>query len=156
MAFNDELLFEKALIDLLTNNGWEKEILKNKTEEDLIDNWAKILFENNHTFKRHLKGRDYRSMRILPHIDNIPRVVLIADYFLLKFANFRESDLRGYLKEFVEIASLTFDELLSLKKAFAYSILKQVLRYIQRSSHFERTYLKAKGKFIKKYRNCRS
>jgi len=47
MAFNDELLFEKALIDLLTNNGWEKEILKNKTEEELIENWAKILFENN-------------------------------------------------------------------------------------------------------------
>jgi len=47
MAFNDELLFEKALIDLLTNNGWEKEILKNKTEEELIQNWANILFENN-------------------------------------------------------------------------------------------------------------
>lgn len=140
----------------------QRKILKNhsflqrkKAKRNLFE-FEKILFENNYIFKRHLKGRDYRSMRILPHIDNIPRVVLIADYFLLKFANFRESDLRGYLKEFVEIASLTFDELLSLKKAFAYSILKQILRYIQRSSHFERTYLKAKGKFIKKYRNCDS
>lgn len=52
MAFNDELLFEKALIDLLTNNGWEKEILKNKTEDELIDNWAKILFENNRELDR--------------------------------------------------------------------------------------------------------
>jgi len=34
MAFNDELLFEKALIDLLTNNGWEKEILKNKQKKN--------------------------------------------------------------------------------------------------------------------------
>ena len=48
MAFDDELKFEKALIDLLrTECGWEKEIIKYPTEEDLIKNWANILFENN-------------------------------------------------------------------------------------------------------------
>lgn len=47
MTFNDELEFEKNVIDLLTENGWEKNILKNKTEKDLIENWANILFENN-------------------------------------------------------------------------------------------------------------
>lgn len=48
MLFNRELDFEKALIDLLiTNYGWEKEVLEYKTEEELIQNWADILFENN-------------------------------------------------------------------------------------------------------------
>ncbi len=48
MAFDDELKFEKALVDLLrTECGWEKEIIKYPTEEDLIKNWANILFENN-------------------------------------------------------------------------------------------------------------
>ena len=47
MTFNDELEFEKNVIDLLTENGWEKNILKNKNEKDLIENWANILFENN-------------------------------------------------------------------------------------------------------------
>ncbi len=48
MLFNRELDFEKALIDLLiTNYGWEKEVLEYKTEEELIQNWANILFENN-------------------------------------------------------------------------------------------------------------
>lgn len=48
MLFNRELDFEKALIDLLiTNYGWEKEVLEYKTEEELIHNWADILFENN-------------------------------------------------------------------------------------------------------------
>lgn len=47
MTFDDELEFEKNVIDLLTENGWEKNILKNKTEKDLIENWADILFENN-------------------------------------------------------------------------------------------------------------
>ena len=45
--FNDEREFEKALVRVLSGYGWEKEILKNPTEKDLIDNWARILFENN-------------------------------------------------------------------------------------------------------------
>lgn len=47
MTFDDELEFEKNVIDLLTENGWGKNVLKNKTEKDLIENWANILFENN-------------------------------------------------------------------------------------------------------------
>lgn len=47
MDFKNELEFEKTLVDLLlTNHGWN-EVLVNQTEEDLIQNWAKILFENN-------------------------------------------------------------------------------------------------------------
>ena len=48
MPFNDELKFEEALINLLTTNcGWEKEVIKYPTEEDLIKNWAQILFDSN-------------------------------------------------------------------------------------------------------------
>ena len=48
MGFTKELDFEHALIGLLTEKyGWESEILYNPTEEDLIRNWAQILFENN-------------------------------------------------------------------------------------------------------------
>ncbi len=48
MPYNDELLFEKDLVKYLyTNCGWEKKVIKYPTEEDLIKNWADILFENN-------------------------------------------------------------------------------------------------------------
>lgn len=48
MAFEQEAAFEAALINLLTEKyGWEPEILRYKTEEDLIQNWKQILFENN-------------------------------------------------------------------------------------------------------------
>lgn len=47
MTFDKELDFEKALIDVLTTKGWEKEIIYNPTEQDLINNWANILFNNN-------------------------------------------------------------------------------------------------------------
>ncbi|MFZ4215204.1 type I restriction endonuclease subunit R, partial [Pantoea endophytica] len=45
--FKTEAQFEQAFIEVLTNKGWEPEILKNKTEADLLQNWANILFENN-------------------------------------------------------------------------------------------------------------
>lgn len=53
MLFNKESEFEEAIIKMLTNScGWETEILKYKTEEDLIINWAEILFKNNRSIDR--------------------------------------------------------------------------------------------------------
>lgn len=53
MAFTKESDFENALIKMLTESfGWEPEILKYKTEQDLLKNWADILFENNRSIDR--------------------------------------------------------------------------------------------------------
>lgn len=52
MVFNKELDFEEALIKVLCTKGWESEIIKNPTEENLIKNWANILFENNRNINR--------------------------------------------------------------------------------------------------------
>ena len=49
--FRSEAEFEAALIDLLTRHGWSKDLLRFSTEQQLIDNWADILFANN-------RGRD--------------------------------------------------------------------------------------------------
>lgn len=47
-TFKSEAQFEQAFVELLTNKGWgEYPVLKNKTEADLLQNWANILFENN-------------------------------------------------------------------------------------------------------------
>lgn len=46
-TFKTEAQFEQAFIEVLSHKGWEAEILKNKTEADLLQNWANILFENN-------------------------------------------------------------------------------------------------------------
>ncbi len=45
--YNDELKFEADFVKSLQENGWNDGVLKNPTEKDLINNWAKILFENN-------------------------------------------------------------------------------------------------------------
>jgi len=52
MTYTKEADFEKALIDILSEKGWEKAVLINPTEEDLLANWAKILFDNNRAIDR--------------------------------------------------------------------------------------------------------
>lgn len=48
LQFANEAEFEEALVTrLCTRNRWSGGVLKNPTEQDLIDNWARILFENN-------------------------------------------------------------------------------------------------------------
>ncbi|WOV86524.1 HsdR family type I site-specific deoxyribonuclease [Sporosarcina oncorhynchi] len=52
MVFTNEAEFEEALINLLlSQKGWE-EVIKFPTEEDLIRNWADILFQNNRDIDR--------------------------------------------------------------------------------------------------------
>ncbi|HML68505.1 MAG TPA: HsdR family type I site-specific deoxyribonuclease [Clostridia bacterium] len=52
MTFDREADFENALISLLFEKGWEPEVLRYKTEAELIQNWADILFENNRDIDR--------------------------------------------------------------------------------------------------------
>ena len=53
MTFTKESDFEKALIKLLSDScGWEPEILRYKSEKELLQNWANILYENNRSIDR--------------------------------------------------------------------------------------------------------
>lgn len=46
--YEHESPFERDLVNLLVNEkGWEGGVIMNPTEEDLIQNWANIVFENN-------------------------------------------------------------------------------------------------------------
>jgi len=49
--FKSEKEFEDNLIDALLQKGWT-DVLANPTEEDLINNWANILFNNNRGIDR--------------------------------------------------------------------------------------------------------
>ena len=46
-TFAREADFEHAVIHELSQRGWEKEVINNPSEKDLLANWANILFENN-------------------------------------------------------------------------------------------------------------
>ncbi|MBW6413494.1 type I restriction endonuclease subunit R, EcoR124 family [Schaalia sp. ORNL0103] len=50
-TFSDEKQFEDAVIEVLQRNGWT-EVLDYPSEAKLLDNWARILFENNRSQDR--------------------------------------------------------------------------------------------------------
>lgn len=47
LQFDKESDFEEAVIKSLVEYGWEPTVLKHPSEEDLLKNWAEILFNNN-------------------------------------------------------------------------------------------------------------
>jgi len=47
MRFDKEKDFEDALVAELMRNGWSEQVLMSPTEEELVQNWANILFLNN-------------------------------------------------------------------------------------------------------------
>lgn len=73
MVFNKESEFETAVKELLTNHGWEKEIIKNPTEEELIENWKNILYENNKGIDR-LNGTRLSDEEMMQIIEQIKKL----------------------------------------------------------------------------------
>lgn len=73
MIFNKESDFEEALIKILSEKGWEKEVLKNYSEQELLQNWANILFENNRDIDRlnDYPLTDGEMQQILEQIKNL-------------------------------------------------------------------------------------
>ena len=50
--FERESAFELALCHLLSEHGWSSEVLVQPTEEELVENWAGILFDMNREQER--------------------------------------------------------------------------------------------------------
>lgn len=84
MCFGSEKAFEKAVIENLSAYGWEREVLKNYTEEQLIDNWASILFKNNNSIDR-LNNRPLTKGEMYQIISQVNS--LKAPFNLNKFIN---------------------------------------------------------------------
>lgn len=86
MIFKKEAEFEDALIKVLFNKGWSSEVIMYPTEEDLIQNWANILFDNNQSIDR-LNGCPLTSGEMQQIMEQIK--TLRTPLMLNKFINGR-------------------------------------------------------------------
>ena len=69
-VFTKESEFENALIGMLSRKGWEKQVIKNPTEKDLVGNWKGIL-NNNNMIRDRLNGHpltDSEMQQILEQV----------------------------------------------------------------------------------------
>ena len=70
--FIKESAFEQALVDLLPHHGWEKDIIVQPSEEDLVKNWATIIYDNNRDINR-LGNAPLTTSEIQQIIDQVNR-----------------------------------------------------------------------------------
>ena len=83
MFYDRESDFEDDLVAVLKRHGWTDGVLEYPTEQDLIDNWAGILFDNNKGIDR-LNGQRLTKgemAQILEQIENL-RTPLALNSFI--------------------------------------------------------------------------
>jgi type I restriction enzyme R subunit len=127
MPFNDELLFEKELISVLSQYGWEKEIIKNPTEEFLIKNWANILFHNNRE-KDRLNNQpltDSEMQQILEQINNLRTPVKLNGFINGKTVSIKRDNPNDPLHLGKEISLKIYDRMDIAAGQSRYQIVSQ-------------------------------
>lgn len=77
-----ELNFEADVVDLLIKAGWEKEILKNKTIPELINNWKNILFERNIKALNNVPLSDNEMDRVIELVNLQANTPVKANHFI--------------------------------------------------------------------------
>ena len=79
--FKSEAEFEKALINTLKNKGWKGDVFYRPTEKDLIENWKKIIFENNrdvlHAFRYQIPRWIKFSSKWTAHLYRLIKIFLL-------------------------------------------------------------------------------
>lgn len=86
MSFDKEAEFEDAVVDQLKAKGWTGGVISNPSEQDLIDNWASILFRNNNGIDR-LNDCELTKTEMAQILDEIER--LKTPFKLNEFINGR-------------------------------------------------------------------
>lgn len=102
--FNKELDFEKALAELLPQHGWEPNVIMNPTEQDLIKNWAAILYNNNRDINRlgDFELTETEMQQVLTEVDKLKNPYEVNNFInggFVKIKRDNAADLVNYGKE---------------------------------------------------------
>ncbi len=77
-----ELNFEEDFVSLLKTAGWEQQVLKGKTVQDLIDNWRDILFDRNRRELNDIPLSDDEMLRVMDEVNMKANTPVKANHFI--------------------------------------------------------------------------
>lgn len=111
MIFQTEAEFESAVIQALTQKGWEPTVLRYPTEEDLLKNWADILFANNRSIDRLNDAplTDGEMAQILEQIKALRSPVLLNGFINGKSVTIKRDNPADYLHFGKEVSLKIYD-----------------------------------------------
>ncbi len=109
--FNNEQKFETALCEMLSQKGWERDCILHPTEQDLLHNWADILFQNNNTIDRlnDCPLTDGEMQQLLEHIQELRTPQQLNGFINGKTTSIRRDNPDDALHYGKEIALKIFD-----------------------------------------------
>lgn len=127
MAYDNELHFEKELISVLSQYGWEKEIINNPSEEELLKNWANILFTNNREIDR-LNNQpltDSEMQQILEQIRSLRTPLKLNGFINGKTVSIKRDNPNDKLHYGKEISLKIYDRMEIAAGSSKYQIVSQ-------------------------------
>ena len=90
---------------------------------------------------------DFNALAFVPHVDGVPRIVVLAD-FIVKYSGGKVTRDRAarVLEAFNAVTPLGYNEIACLKDAVAYRLLVEISFFAERSLHYFSSYLRARKK----------
>lgn len=127
MAFTEEKDFEDALVELLSTKGWEKDVLEYPTEDQLIRNWANILFENNRQVDRlnDYPLTDTEMQQLIEHITKLKTPFKLNEFINGKTASIIRDNPDDKLHFGKEVSLKIYDRLEIAAGQSRYQIARQ-------------------------------
>ena len=119
-------------------------LLKKKAGRKVYD-FEEWISDNVRLLLGALSGIDLKSLALAPHVDGLPRIVVLAD-FIVKYSGGRVT--RDRVKKVVEafnaVTPLSYAEIALLRDAVAYRLLAEISFFAERSLHYYDSYLRAR------------
>lgn len=128
MTFDDEQKFENALIDALRKKGWgDHDVIEYPTEQELIQNWANILFENNRGVDRlnNCPLTDSEMEQIMDQIRSLKTPFKLNSFINGKTVSIKRDNPKDELHLGKEISLKIFDAMEIANGQSRYQIVKQ-------------------------------
>ncbi len=120
-------------------------LMKKKKAGRKLYDFEAWLFDNYRLLSGSLQDIDFKAFTLIPHVDGVPRIVVLAD-FIVKYSAGKVSQerVRRVVEAFNAVTPLTYGEIVLLKDAIAYRLLVEISYFAERSLHYYASYLKAK------------
>lgn len=127
MGFSKEDEFERALIELLKQKGWEHNVIEYPTEKDLLNNWAAILFENNRETDRlnNIPLTDSEMQQILEQIAELKTPLKLNGFINGKYISIRRDNEQDKLHFGKEVSLKIYDRFEIAAGQSRYQIVRQ-------------------------------